>query len=128
MISRLLRGGGEPSSIFEHIDAHVRPGVRGLTEGGELLPGEERSRSEVRFAPGAAERIFGGGVPSEQDLEAVDRIYRALVALARKPSQQHRKHVRELFREGGVRVRIDPLRDRLSAESPPNAVELYPEL
>ncbi len=127
VISRLLRGGGEPGSIFEHIDAHIRPGVPGLAEGGELLPGESRSRDEVRFAPGAAERIFGG-VPSEQDFAAVDRLYTALAALARKPSQQHRKRVRELFREGGVRMRIDPLRDRLSAESPPNAVELYTEL
>ena len=128
VISRLLFGKGEPSSIFEHVDAHVRPGVAGLTEGGDTLPDEPAAAgTELVFAPGATERIFST-VPSEDDLEAVERIYRALAALARKPSQQHRKRVRELFREGRVRARIDPLRDRLSAESPPKAVELYPEL
>jgi hypothetical protein len=128
VIGRLLRGRGEPRSIFEHIDAHVRPDVPGLGEGGADLPDEEESRSELRFAPGAAERIFGAGVASDDDLEAVERIYAALTALARKSSQANRRRLRELFREGNVRARIDPLRDRLSAESPPNAVELYPEL
>ncbi len=107
----------------------MRPGVPGLTEGGADLPDEEAlPKSELRFAPGAAERIFGGGVASADDLAAVERIYDALAALARKPSQAHRRRLRELFREGNVRARIDPLRDRLTAESPPNAVELYPEL
>ena len=36
--------------------------------------------------------------------------------------------MRELFREGDVRGRIDALRDRLSADPPPNADRLYPEL
>ena len=129
MIGRLLRGSGEPRSIFEHIDAHVRPGVPGLTEGGAELPDEhELATSELRFAPGAEERILGTAVASADDLEAVERIYGALAALARKSSQANRRRLRELFQEGNVRVRIDPLRDRLSAESPPNAVELYPEL
>jgi hypothetical protein len=129
VIGRLLRGGGEPRSIFEHIDGHVRPDVPGLTEGGADLPDErEPASSELRFAPGAEERIFGTGVASDDDLEAVERIYGALAALARKPSQANRRRLRELFREGNVRARIDPLRDRLTAGSPPNAVELYPEL
>jgi hypothetical protein len=129
VIGRLLRGGGEPRSIFEHIDAHVRPDVPGLSEGGADLPDEqELATSDLRFAPGAEERIFGTDVASDDDLEAVERIYLALAALARKPSQANRRRLRELFREGNVRARIDPLRDRLTAESPPNAVELYPEL
>jgi hypothetical protein len=124
VISRLLFGRGEPSSIFEHIDAHVRPGVPGLTEGGDDLPDERApTRGDLAVAAGVTDTVA-----TEDDLEAVEQIYRALAALARKPSQPHRKRMRELFREGRVRARIDPLRDRLSAESPPNAVELYPEL
>jgi hypothetical protein len=130
VISRLLRGSQEPRSIFEHIDAHVRPGVAGLTPGGEVLPDEPpASGSEIRWAPGALEGVtLGMGAEDAEAAVAVDQIYRALAALARKPSQANRRRLRELFQEGEVRWRIDPLRDRLSAESPPNAVELYPEL
>jgi hypothetical protein len=101
----------EPRSIFEHIDAHIRPGSDRLAEGGEVLPDEP---------PAAA--VAG------DDEVAIDRIYAALAALAAKPGAATRRRLRELFREGNVRGRIDGLRDRLSAESPPDAVNLYPEL
>ena len=125
MISRLLQGRGEPRSIFEHIDSHIRPGADGLAEGGEVLPDEEHA---TRDDPDAGLGADGPIAPGERDYEAVGQIYRALSQLARKSSQANRRRLRELFREGRVRVRIDPLRDRLSAESPPSAVQLYPEL
>ena len=129
VISRLLRGRDEPSSIFEHIDAHVRPDVPGLAPGGETLPDDQPAvRSDIRWAPGALEGVTAGAAGSADDEEAIEQIYRALAALARKSSQANRRRVRELFREGSVRARIDGLRDRLTAESPPDAVNLYPEL
>jgi hypothetical protein len=130
MLERLLRNRREPGSIFEHVDAHVRPGAPGLAEGGERLP-DERTRTPgdgTGLAPGALEGIFAGVRPGPLDVEAVDALYDALTALAAKPNAVTRGRVRRLFREGDVRVRIDGLRERLSAESPPNAVHLYPEL
>lgn len=114
VISRLLRGGGEPSSIFEHIDAHVQPGKAGLAEGGLQLPDD----GEVVAEPGDPDAAAA----------AVERIYAALVTLAAKPNANRHRRVRELFREGDVRGRIDALRDRLSAQPPAHADRLYPEL
>ncbi len=114
MINRLLRLRQEPSSIFEHIDAHVQPGVPGLAEGGHQLPDDE----EIVAAPGD---------PADVE-DAVERIYAALVTLAAKPNSGRHRRVCELFREGDVRGRIDALRDRLSADPPAHADRLYPEL
>ncbi len=114
MINRLLRLRQEPGSIFEHIDAHVRPGVPGLAEGGRQLPDDE----EIVAAPGD---------PAEAE-DAVERIHAALVTLAAKPNSGRHRRVCQLFREGDVRGRIDALRDRLSADPPAHADRLYPEL
>ena len=114
MINRLLRLRQEPSSIFEHIDAHVQPGVRGLAEGGHQLPDDE----EIVAAPGDPAAVE----------DAVERIYAALVTLAAKPNSGRHRRVCELFRESDVRGRIDALRDRLSADPPAHADRLYPEL
>jgi hypothetical protein len=126
VIGRLLRGRGEPASIFEHVDARIRPDVPGLADD-DPLPDEPDEPAELRFAPGAAERIFVSA-PSDEDRAAVDRIYEALAALAAKPSQANRRRLLELFREGRVRQRIDLLRERLGEASPAKAVELYAEL
>src|SRR5206468_11516235 len=129
VISRVLRRRQEPRSIFEHIDAHVRPDAGGLAAGGEILPDEPLvSQRGPGWGPGALEGVIGGVEPSACDLAAIDQIYEALSALAARPTGAARGRLRELFREGRVRSRIDGLRDRLSAKSPPNAVELYPEL
>jgi hypothetical protein len=114
VINRLLRLRREPASIFEHIDAHVRPGVAGLAEGGHQLPDD----GEIVAAPADADAAEA----------AVERIYAALVRLASKPNAMRHQRVRELFREGDVRGRIDALRDRLSADPPAHADRLYPEL
>src|SRR4051794_6838825 len=114
VINRLLRIRREPASIFEHIDAHVRSGVAGLAEGGHQMPDDE----EIVAAPAGADAAGA----------AVERIYAALVKLAAKPNSTRHQRVRELFREGDVRGRIDALRDRLGAEPPPHADRLYPEL
>jgi hypothetical protein len=129
VISRVLRRRHEPRSIFEHIDGHVRPDTRGLAEGGEILPDEAlvtHGASDV--APGGVEGMIESIAASEDDRAAIEQIYDALAALAAKPTSATRARLRELFRDGRVRSRIDGLRDRLSAESPANAGELYPEL
>ena len=114
MINRLLRLRQEPPSIFEHIDAHVQPGVTGLAEGGRRLPDD----GEIVAEPG----------DPDEAAAAVERIYAALVTLAAKPNANRHRRVRELFRVGDVRGRIDDLRDRLSADPPAHADRLYPEL
>ena len=50
----------EPASIFEHIDAHVRPGVAGLAEGGAELPDDAARSSPAPGRPPAASRGRGG--------------------------------------------------------------------
>ena len=71
----------------------------------------------ARFAPGAP-RASSAAAALGVRPSAVERIYDALAALAAKPTAARGGGVRELFREGDVRGRIDPLRDRLSAEPP----------
>ncbi len=130
MLERILRSRREPGSIFEHVDAHVRPDTPGLAEGGQALPDEAiRTPGDgPRLEPGALEGIFAGVGAGPLDEEAVDALYDALTALAAKQSAFNRGGLRRLFREGNVRVRIDGLRDRLSSASPPHAERLYPEL
>jgi hypothetical protein len=129
MIRRLLRRRHEPRSIFEHIDAHVRPDVPGLTKGGERLPDEaEFSEGGVSFVPGELEGILRGPGDPEEVGAAVDRIYDALAALAAEPGAETRAHLRATFREGHVRARMDALRDRLNAAPPARTELLYPEL
>ena len=67
-------------SIYEHIKAHIRPGKKGLSEGGETLPDEERLASEsgLRWAPGATDQVLsrseGGADPEEQAAALLDLI------------------------------------------------------
>ena len=129
VIKRFLRRRHEPRSIFEHIDAHVRVDKPGLTKGGEKLPDEDEfSEGGISFAPGAVEGILRGPGDPEEVAAAVDRIYEALTALAADPGAETRAHLRETFREGSVRARMDALRDRLNAAPPPHTELLYPEL
>ena len=129
VIKRFLRRRHEPRSIFEHIDAHVRPDVPGLTKGGDELPDEaEFSEGGISFAPGALEGILRGPGDPEEVEAAVERIYGALAALAEDPNATTRAQLRETFREGHVRARMDALRDRLNAAPPPHTELLYPEL
>ena len=128
-MSRFLRRRQEPGSIFEHVDAHVLAGVDGLTDGGLSLPDDKVfADGEIPFAPGALEGILGGPDDSEFGRAAVEGIYEALVALAADPGTATRRRLAKHFREGYVRGRIDPLRDRLVESPPKNAELLYPEL
>jgi hypothetical protein len=130
MLRRLRqRQAPEPPSIFEHIRAHLRSDAPGLTEGGEELPDEAIfNEGGIRFAPGALEGAFVRYAESHDDDAAVERLHSALVALANRPGARTREQVRELFREGDVRVRIDALTSRLSAFPPTNPATLYDEL
>lgn len=129
MSRRFLRHTQEPASIFDHIKAHVRPELPGLTDGGEDLPDEEVFREGgIRFAPGALEGAFVRYAESHDDEAAVEHLHRALIALADHPSGRARRRVRTLFREGDVRIRIDALTDRLRAFLPRHPERLYSEM
>ena len=119
----------ELPSIFEHIRAHVRSEAAGLAEGGEELPDEAVfSEGGIQFAPGALEGAFVRYAGSHDDEAAVERLHSTLVVLAKRPGARTREHARELFREGDVRVRIDPLTSRLAAFPPTSPGTLYDEL
>jgi hypothetical protein len=130
MLRRLRqRLGPEPPSIFEHIRAHARSDAPGLTEGSEDLPDEEIfNEGGIRFAPGALEGAFVRYAESHDDDAALERLHSALVALANRPGARTRERVREFFREGDVRMRVDALTSRLSAFPPKNPETLYAEL
>ena len=121
-----------PAGARLDLRARRRPrasGRQGPREGGLSLPDDEVfADGEIAFAPGALEGIFGGPDDSEFGREAVERIYDALVALAADPGTATRRRLAKRFREGYVRARIDPLRDRLVESPPKNAELLYPEL
>lgn len=103
--------------------------MTGLAEGGEDLPDEDIfSEEEIRFAPGALEGSFVRYTESHDDEAAIERLHRALVELADRPSPRARRRIRELFREGDVRFRVDALRHRLNAFLPRHAERLYSEM
>jgi len=119
----------DPPSIFEHVRKHVRPGVVGLAEGGEDLPDQEMfAAGDLRFAPGALEGLYLRYAASADDDAAVARLHAALVDLANRPGPRTRNRVRELFREGDVRLRVDALTSWLGAYPPPEQAALYDEL
>lgn len=67
-------------SIYEHIVAHIEPGTKGLSEGGETLPDEERlaSESQLRWAPGALDGVLshhmGGGGEEDKANELLAQV------------------------------------------------------
>ena len=130
VIKRFLRRRHEPRSIFEHIDAHVRPDVAGLTKGGDELPDEaEFSEGGISFAPersrasSRAGRSRGGRGGVERDLRRAHRARRK----TRTPTTRAQS-ARDCSARVDVRARIDALRDRLNAAPPPHTELLYPEL
>jgi hypothetical protein len=132
MLERLRRR-GEPPSILEHVRAHVRLDVPGLSEGGAQLPDEDAfaehfDHGQLRWSPGSLEGAFVRYAGSPDDEAAVERLHSALIALADRPSARTRRRVRELFREGDVRVRIDGLNERLHAFLPQHPERLYSEM
>ncbi len=130
VIKRLLRRRHEPRSIFEHIDAHVRPDVAGAHEGrrqaarrGRVLRGRDlvRARSAGGNPPRAG-RSRGGQGRGRAHL-------RRPRGAGRRPGRRRRARIcARRFREGHVRARMDALRDRLNAAPPPHTELLYPEL
>jgi hypothetical protein len=122
-----------PPSIFEHVKAHVRSDGPGLSEGGSTLPDEKAfaerfEHGQLRWAPGALEGVLGRYADSDDDEAAVSRLHSALMELADRPSARARRRVRELFREGDVRARIDALNERLNSFLPQRPDRLYAEM
>lgn len=125
---RLLRRAPEPPSIYEHVRAHVLPGVPGLADGGAELPDDDLvAERGLRWAPGALEGAFYryGGEAEQPDVGA---LHAALVHLAERPSQRTRRRVRALFRDSEPRPAVDPLLARLRARPPARIDVVYDEL
>ena len=118
------------ASIYEHVQAHIEPGVPGLREGGDVLPDEEEAFSDgLSWAPGALEGVFSryAGPPEDTD-ERAGALHRALLQLASEPGRRTRAEVAELFRVGADRSLMDGLLERLASEPPADQERLYSEL
>lgn len=78
---------GRPS-IYEHIKAHIRPGVRGLAEGWERLPDEDRvtKPGKVRWAPGAKDGMFSHHSRSGSDQEQARALFDLVKAYCDDPT------------------------------------------
>lgn len=99
--SRFLGGGawepprstppwGDRPSIYEHIVAHIEPGLAGLTEGGETLPdeGEVFQEGGLRWVAGGLDGAFGhAGGGSEKD--AASEIATAIRKSLRRPTARN---------------------------------------
>ena len=118
------------ASIYEHVLAHVEPGVPGLREGGDALPDEEEAFGDgIAWAPGALEGAFSRYAgPAEDTSERADSLHRALVRLADEPGRRARADVSARFRDGADRALMDELLERLRDEPPVDQGRLYAEL
>ncbi len=106
-------------SIYEHIKAHIRPGKKGLSEGGETLPDEERlaSDSELRWAPGATDQVLSrselGAIPKDQAAALLDlvRVY------CKASTAKSKLRVYEYLMKDRVINLVDPFLESLATAS-----------
>jgi len=106
-------------SIYEHIEAHIRPGSTGLAEGGRTLPDEERivGDSELRWAPGATDQVLSrselGAIPKDEAAALLDlvRIY------CKAPTAKSKLRVYEYLVENRLIGFVDPFLESLARAS-----------
>lgn len=113
-------------SIYEHLQAHRRPGGRRLDETVEKLPDEERvaAGSQVRWAAGAKDGVFThhwGGSNADEAIE--------LLTLVRgyweTPTAANKARVYDFLAEKSVVSLIDPFLKALREEADVNHDRLY---
>jgi hypothetical protein len=99
-------------SIYAHVSAHVVPGVRGLTEGGENLP-DETDDGELKWVAGGLDGAFGkhgGGAPNSSAVKLVHRLVG--VVLEEASSTKVKKLYDQLLEQNALEV-VEPLLDRI---------------
>ena len=118
---------GDRPSLFQHIRAHIRQGETGLTEGGEILPDEERVRSEsgLEWAAGALDGAVGHHMVRAEGAErAAGAIHEALRELTEVASRERAEALYTLLTEHRALEYVDPLLEAIARDSDLNRYRL----
>ena len=91
-------------SIYEHLQAHTRPGETGLADGGETLPDEQgmASNAKIRWAPGAMDGVLTHHMGGGSDEDNVARLLNLVRAYWSTPTANNKASVYEFVVENGI--------------------------
>jgi hypothetical protein len=104
-------------SIYEFIQAHIKPGRPGLTEGAETLPDEQRmDTGKIRWAAGAMDGVFSHHVGGQEG-DATQSMLMLLRAYCGSPTATNKKAVYDFLMTNSVLSFVDPLSDALRKET-----------
>jgi hypothetical protein len=111
-------------SIYEHVLAHIQPGVRGLTPNGKKLPDEPPpDPNKVNWAPGAMDGVVSHHV--SKGAEQGDMLVRQIVAYCQSPTAVNKLAVYESFKSDSVIAVIDDVLAQISKMKGLDAKRLY---
>lgn len=111
------------TAIYAHIKAHVAPGARGLTEGGERLP-DEKDDGGIKWVAGGLDGAFGhhGGGGSEKT--RAKTLFRNLEVVLEDAAPTRLKKLYQQLRDESVLDFVDPLMERIVQEQSLDASRL----
>lgn len=107
---------GSRPSIYRHIQGHLSVDGKGLSEGGDELPDEERvSQRGVRWVAGGLDGAFGhhGGATGAAD--RAEKVYKTLRVVLREATTPNLAKLYELLLEDGALALVDPFLERLTS-------------
>ena len=114
-------------SIFEHIKAHIRPNKKGLDEGGETLPDDERLNddSQIRWAAGARDGVTTHHVGSQDHDQQVAKLLDLVLAYCNAPTVKNKLAVYQFVLKHDVIGWIDQFTEALGNEPRLNHERFY---
>jgi len=114
-------------SIYEHIQAHLDPTQKGLTEGGENLPDEERvaDQSQIRWAAGALDGVFSHHVANPEDPSEAHELLALVQSYSTAPTVTNKAKLYHFLTENGALGFIDPFIDLLMQQEDINQQRVY---
>lgn len=102
------------TSIYAHLQRHIVPGARGLTEGGARLPDEPDDDGSIRWSAGALDGAMGhhfGGAGGARDRAAL--LHRGLEVVLKDATTLGIAQLYQLMRQGAARECVDRLLERI---------------
>ena len=119
----------EGPSILEHVRSHIDPATRGLTDGGETLPDQDRINkgSEIRWTSGALEGVAIHHLNTDASDKQVKKTVNLVLAFCSHPSAKNRAALyRHILDENVDTVSIiDPVLEALIHQEQINYTRLH---
>jgi hypothetical protein len=113
-------------SIYEFIQAHIKPGKLGLTEGSDSLPDEEKMETgKIRWAAGAMDGVLGHHVGGKDGDDGSKEILNLIRAYCGSPTVTNKKAIYDFLMSNSVLGFVDPLSAALRKETGLNLDRLY---